>query len=175
MKLLDQCRHVARVCHLAYSTEKSYVHWIERYTRFHGIRHPNTLGVLEVEAFLTHLAVTDHVSARTQNQALGALLFLYRDVLKMDVGNLDAVRARSPKRVSDLHACDEQSGATGSQSAGRYASQGRCHLLNAAENGCRVLRGAFVCKSPEMLIIPLTLDRKGRYKRSWITDRPDTS
>ncbi len=65
MKLLDQCRHVTRVRHLAYSTEKSYVHWIERYIRFHGIRHPNTLGVLEVEAFLTHLAVTDHVSAST--------------------------------------------------------------------------------------------------------------
>ncbi len=99
MKLLQQCRQVARVRHLAYSTEKSYVQWIERFIRFHGIRHPNTLGVLEVEAFLTHLAVSGHVSGSTQNQALGALLFLYRDVLKVDLGTFDAVRARRPKRV----------------------------------------------------------------------------
>jgi site-specific recombinase XerD len=99
MKLLDQVRHVARVKHLAYRTEQAYAYWIERFIRFHGIRHPNTMGTAEVEAFLTHLAVKGRVAASTQNQALGAILFLYRDVLKVDLGMLNAVRARRPKRV----------------------------------------------------------------------------
>jgi hypothetical protein len=67
MKLLDQARHSARAKHLSYRTEQCYVHWILRYIRFHGIRHPNTMGAAEVEQFLTHLAVADHVAASTQN------------------------------------------------------------------------------------------------------------
>jgi integron integrase len=99
MKLLDQLRHVARVKHFSYRTEQCYAYWAERYIRFHGIRHPNGMGAAEVEQFLTHLAVAGRVSASTQNQALGALLFLYRDVLGHDLGTLDAVRARRPVRV----------------------------------------------------------------------------
>src|SRR5262245_48670066 len=99
MKLLEQVRHVARVKHLAIRTEQCYVYWITRFIRHHEIRHPNTMSTLEVEQFLTHLAVIDNVSASTQNQALGALLFLYRDVLHQDIGTLDAVRARRPQRV----------------------------------------------------------------------------
>ena len=90
MRLLDQVRHLARAKHFSLSTERCYVHWAERYIRFHGIKHPNTMGTAEVEAFLTDLAVKRHVSARAQNQALGALLFLYQDVLKIDA------RVRSP-------------------------------------------------------------------------------
>jgi len=75
------------------------VYWAERYIRHHGIRHPNTMGAPEIEQFLTHLAVASQVSASTQNQALAALLFLYRDVLRMEVGEFDAVRARRPKRA----------------------------------------------------------------------------
>lgn len=107
MKLLEQCRQTARVKHFSYRTEKTYLYWIERYIRFHGVRHPNTLGAPEVEAFLTHLAVEGHVAASTQNQALGALLFLYRDVLKLQLGSLDAVRARRPKRVPTVLSIDE--------------------------------------------------------------------
>lgn len=99
MKLLEQVRQTARVKHFAYRTEKAYVYWAERYIRLHGIRHPNLMGTADVEQFLTHLAVEGHVSASTQNQALAALLFLSQDVLKIDVGRLDAVRARRPKRV----------------------------------------------------------------------------
>jgi integron integrase len=99
MKLLDQVRAAARVKHFSYRTEQCYVYWIERYIRHHGIRHPNTMGTAEVEQFLTHLAVAGRVSASTQNQALGALLFLYRDVLQQEIGELDAVRARRPRRV----------------------------------------------------------------------------
>ena len=99
MKLLEQIRHLARVKHFSIRTERCYVHWAERYIRFHGIKHPNTMGALEIEQFLTHLAVKGNVAASTQNQALAALLFLYQEVLKIDVGRLDAVRARKPKRV----------------------------------------------------------------------------
>ncbi len=99
MKLLDQIRHAARVKHFSIRTERCYVQWAERYIRFHGIKHPNTMGTLEIEQFLTHLAVEGNVSASTQNQALAALLFLYQEVMKIDVGRLDAVRARRPKRV----------------------------------------------------------------------------
>jgi site-specific recombinase XerD len=99
MKLLDQVRHAARVKHFSYRTEQCYVHWIERFIRFHDIRHPNTMGAPEVERFLTHLAVEGHIAASTQNQALAALLFLYRSVLKIELGMLNAVRARRPQRV----------------------------------------------------------------------------
>lgn len=99
MKLLEQVRQQIRVKHYSYRTEKAYVYWIERYIRHHGIRHPNTMGRVEVEQFLTHLAVEGRVAASTQNQALGALLFLYKDVLHQELGLLDAVRARRPVRV----------------------------------------------------------------------------
>lgn len=99
MKLLEQVRQVARVRHLSYSTEQCYAYWIERFIRFHGIRHPNTMAAPEVEAFLTNLAVDGHVAASTQNQALNALVFFYRDVLRQEIGSFDAVRAKRPKRV----------------------------------------------------------------------------
>ncbi len=99
MKLLDQCRRVARAKHRSLRTENCYVYWIERYIRFHGIRHPSALEAADVEAFLTNLAVEGRVAAATQNQALGALLFLYRDVLRVDLGAFNAVRAVRPKRV----------------------------------------------------------------------------
>jgi integron integrase len=103
MKLLDQVRHALRTKHYSYRTEQCYVRWVEQYVRFHrtaeGFRHPATLGAPEVEQFLTYLAVRRHVSASTQNQALGALLFLYNDVLHVDLGPLDAVRAHRVRRL----------------------------------------------------------------------------
>lgn len=103
MKLLEQVRQALRVKHYAYRTEQCYLRWIEQYIRFHktdeGFRHPALLGGAEVEAFLTRLAVGRHVSASTQNQALGALLFLYQHVLDMERGWLDAVRAWRSRRL----------------------------------------------------------------------------
>jgi integron integrase len=99
-KLLDQVRRRCRVIHLAPSTEDIYVSWIRRFILFHGKRHPLEMGNAEVTAFLTHLAVEGHVAASTQNQALSALLFLYREVLQQDFGWLkDVVRARKGKRL----------------------------------------------------------------------------
>ena len=99
MKLLDQVCQILRVKHYSLATERCYGHWIRRFIFFQGVKHPNTMGADEVERFLTHLATTEKVAASTQNQALNALVFLYRDVLRMDLGNFDAVRARRPVRV----------------------------------------------------------------------------
>ena len=83
-KLLDQVRDVLRLKHYAYRTEQSYLDWIKRFILFHNKRHPKDMGRAEVEAFLTHLAVEGNVAASTQNQAFSALLFLYREVLKVE-------------------------------------------------------------------------------------------
>jgi integron integrase len=99
-KLLDQVRERLRVKHYSIRTETQYIQWIRRFIYFHGKRHPRDMGGPEVEAYLTHLAVDGHVAASTQNQALSALLFLYREVLEMELPWLDKVtRARRPKRL----------------------------------------------------------------------------
>ncbi len=99
-KLLDQVREAIRTRHYSYRTEEAYVGWIRRYILFHGKRHPREMGKEEVSAFLTALAVQRNVSASTQNQALAAILFLYRDVLECELGWLDdVVRAKRPQRL----------------------------------------------------------------------------
>ena len=99
-KLLDKVRDKIRAKHYSIRTETQYVQWIKRFILFHGKRHPKDLGASEVEAFLTHLAVAGNVSASTQNQALSALLFLYREVLGIDLPWLDnVVRAKKPLRL----------------------------------------------------------------------------
>src|SRR5262245_110930 len=95
MRLVDQVRHVLRLKHYSYRTEQCYVAWIERYVRYcKGAgewRHPAELGAADVESFLTHLAADRHVSASTQNQALNAVVFLYRDVLRQELGDFAAL------------------------------------------------------------------------------------
>jgi integron integrase len=107
-KLLDCVRDVIRVKHYSYQTEKTYVQWIRRYILFHNKRHPKEMGGAEVNAFLTHLAVAENVAASTQNQALSAVLFLYREVLQQQLDlNLDAVRAKRPKRLPTVLSTEE--------------------------------------------------------------------
>ena len=98
-KLLDRVRDAIRLKHYSIRTEQAYVNWIKRYIYFHGVRHPAEMGAPEIQAFLTHLAVQENVAASTQNQALSALLFLYKEVLKQDLGPIDALRAKKPKRL----------------------------------------------------------------------------
>jgi integron integrase len=99
-KLLDQVSARLRVKHYSLRTEKSYLDWIKRYILHHGKRHPLEMGAVEVEDFLTHLAVERNVSASTQNQAKSALLFLYKEVLGVDLPWLDNVtQAKTPKRL----------------------------------------------------------------------------
>jgi len=98
-ELLEQVHDAIRLKHCSIRTEEAYVNWVKRYIYFHGVRHPAEMGAAEVEAFLTHLAVKENVAASTQNQALSALLFLYREVLHQDLGPVDALRAKRPKRL----------------------------------------------------------------------------
>jgi len=99
-RLMDQAREVMRFHHYSLSTEKSYVQWILRYIRFNDKRHPKDMGKPEIERFLSHLAMNRDVSASTQNQALNAILFLYRDVLKSPIeAEIRALRATRPKRL----------------------------------------------------------------------------
>lgn len=102
-RLLDVVRHRLRVKHYSLRTETAYVQWIRRFIVFNGKRHPQALGKPELEAFLTDLAVNRHVAASTQNQALAAILFLYRDVLEVDLPWLEnVVRAKRPERLPSV-------------------------------------------------------------------------
>lgn len=99
-KLLEQVRDKLRRHHYSLRTEEAYLGWIRRFILFHRKRHPKEMGAAEVEEFLTHLAVEGNVAASTQNQALGALLFLYRKVLEVELPWLQNVeRAKKPQRL----------------------------------------------------------------------------
>lgn len=99
-KLLDQVREAIRARHYSLRTEDTYVHGIKRFIFFHGKRHPAEMREKEVAQFLSALAVDRKVSASTQNQALSALLFLYRHVLHLQIGWLeDVIRAKQPQRL----------------------------------------------------------------------------
>jgi len=97
-RLLDQVRTRLRLLHYSYRTEQAYTAWIRQFILFHGKRHPAQMGAKDLEAFLSHLAVERHVSASTQSQALSALLFLYKQVLQVDLPWLDGVVRAKPSR-----------------------------------------------------------------------------
>ena len=100
LKLLDQVSEVMRFKHYSIRTEQTYREWIKRFVVFHQKRHPREMGAFEIERFLSDLAVRAKVAASTQNQAFNALLFLYRQVLHQDVGQIEGVeRAKRPERL----------------------------------------------------------------------------
>jgi site-specific recombinase XerD len=103
-KLLEQLADVLRAKHYSYRTEQAYVYWeyvygVRRFILFHGKRHPREMWAAEIEQILTYLAVNESVAASIQTQALCALLFLFKHLLKMNLPALDAVRAKRPKRL----------------------------------------------------------------------------
>jgi integron integrase len=100
-KLLDLVRDKVRFKHYSYSTERTYVHWIKHYIVFHGKKHPVEMGKIEIESFLTFLATKKKVSPTTQNQAFSAILFLYKEVLGIDISkwNIQALRAQQRKHI----------------------------------------------------------------------------
>jgi integron integrase len=107
-KLLDQLRDAIRLRHYSIRTEETYVSWATQFIIFHNKRHPIEMSMPEINAFLTHLAVERKVAASTQNQALSAILFLYRNVLDLElIGNLDAVRAKHPIHIPVVLTKDE--------------------------------------------------------------------
>ena len=107
-RLLDEVRTVCRMRHLSIRTAQAYTNWIKRYIFFHQKRHPRDMGESEIRQFISHLAVDGGITASTQTVALSALLFLYRDVLKLDlkyVANIE--RARKPKRLPTVFTREE--------------------------------------------------------------------
>jgi len=107
-RLLERYREEMLVRRYANRTITSYVSWVRRYLHFHHLRHPREMGQDEINAFLTHLAVSEKFSVSSQNQALGALLFLYRTVLGGDVGSLEGVvRGYRPQRLPVVLTEDE--------------------------------------------------------------------
>ena len=107
-RLLDRLRDAIRARNYSPRTAEAYVFWVRRFVVFHGKRHPDTMGLAEVKSFLSYLAITRRVAASTQNQALGALLFLYRHVLGRDLARVDdLVRAKKPIRVPTVLTPDE--------------------------------------------------------------------
>jgi integron integrase len=108
LRLMDQCREVMRFVHFSLRTEEAYCQWIRRFIVWSGKRHPKEMGAAEIRGFLTYLANERQVSASTQNQALGALLFLFQKVLRQEPGWVDDFeRARRPARVPEVLAREE--------------------------------------------------------------------
>jgi integron integrase len=107
-KLFDQIRDVMRRRHYAYKTEKSYMLWIKQFIRYHNMKPPREMGAVEVEDFLTHLAVDQKVAPSTQNQALSALIFLYREVYQRNTDwNLNAERAAPTRYLPTILTLEE--------------------------------------------------------------------
>jgi len=107
-KLLDQVRERVRIKHYSYRTEQSYVQWIKRFILFHNKKHPKDLGEEEITQFLSHLAMQKNVAASTQNQALCAIVFLYKNVLNIDLGEFSKIQwAKRPKRLPVVFSKDE--------------------------------------------------------------------
>jgi integron integrase len=98
-KLLDQLSDAIRTKHYSYRTEETYTDWVRRFILFHEKKHPDTMGAPEIRAFLTHLATDRNVAASTQNQALSAILFLYREVLHKDIETIFVPDAKRPERL----------------------------------------------------------------------------
>ena len=108
MKLIPKVVQTIRFKQYSYKTEKNYVHWIKRYIRFHNYRHPNEMSEQEIVEFLSYLANTKKVSASTHNQALNAIVFLYREVLEIDLGDFSSfARAKKPKLLPIVLSKDE--------------------------------------------------------------------
>jgi integron integrase len=119
-KLLEQVSDIARFRHLSLRTEEAYRNWIKRYIIFHGKQHPRHLDADAVRAFLTHLAVNEHVSASTQNQAFNALLFLYKQVLQGNAPDIRGVeRARHSRRLPVVFTREEVSAVLGKMNGAR--------------------------------------------------------
>jgi len=110
-KLLDRLCEALRSRHYSRRTEQTYSHWVKRFIFFHNKRHPAEMAEPEINAYLTHLAVKEKVSASTQNQALSALLFLYRHVLDREIGDLgEVIRARKPRHIPVVMTREEVKG-----------------------------------------------------------------
>lgn len=140
-RLLDQMRDALRTRHYSPSTEKVYCQWVRRFIRFHRMRHPADMAEAEINDFLTHLAVGEKVSASTQNQALSALLFLYRNVIHREVGDLGGViRANKPQRLPVVLTREEVRAVLGEMSGMEHTMAGLLYGSGLRLSECLHLR-----------------------------------
>jgi integron integrase len=167
-KLIDRMRSEIRVRHYSIRTEEAYLGWVNRFFRFHR-RHPKELDAEDVNRFLTHLAVHDHVAASTQRQALSSILFLYRNVLKLDPPWIDnIVRARQPKRLPTVLSHEEVAAILG-----RIEGTAQLIVLLLYGTGMRILE----CLRLRIQDVDFDLGhitiRKGKGNKDRITLLPD--
>lgn len=167
-KLIPRFREAMRVRHYSLKTEKSYVHWLKRYIYFHDKRHPQDMGAMEVTAFLNHLANERQVSASTQNQALSALLFLYREVLEVELPWLDGViRAKTAKRLPTVLSRQEVEAIIGCLSGTRWLMVCLLYGAGLRLNECLSLRIKDVDLDSAKLIV-----RQGKGNKDRVTLLP---
>jgi integron integrase len=168
-RLLARLRTAIRVRHYSRRTEVAYRRWVVRFVRFHGIRHPRELGEAEVERFLSDLAVRGRVSAATQNQARAALLFLYREVLRTPLGQVqEVVRARSPARLPVVLTRGEVRAVLG-----RLEGQARLIALLLYGAGLRLLEALSLRVQDVDLEGRRLLVRRGKGGKDRVTVLPD--
>ncbi|VFQ47509.1 integrase integron-type [Desulfoluna butyratoxydans] len=170
-RLLDKVRDKIRLKHYSIRTEEAYTSWIKRYILFHGKRHPKDMGKKEIEAYLTHLATRRNVAASTQNQAFSALLFLYKEVLKIEIeGKIKAFRAKKPMRLPTVLTVDETQRVLAGMS-GQYLIMGQLLYgggLRAIE--CLRLRVKDVDFGLNQIVV-----RDGKGQKDRITIFPDVA
>jgi integron integrase len=189
-RLLDKLRERIRYCHYSLRTEQTYVFWARRYIRFHGLRHPRTMGVREVEAFLTDLATVKHVAASTHKQALSAILFLYRQVLDIDLPWMQEIgRPKARIRVPVVLSRDEVSRLLGCMDRDYAVFAGLLYGAGLRLNECLQLRVKDVDFDRKIIVVregkggkdrvvmlpaPLTVSLKEQIAHSralWAEDR----
>ncbi len=169
-QLLDRVRELGALKHYSERTVDAYVGWIRRFIVFHNRRHPGDLGVPEVNAFLSHLATANMVSALTQNQALAAILFLYSEVLERPLSSVDSfIRAKCPKRLPVVLTRDEVSRLIG-------ALDGACQLMASLLYGsglrvqeCVTLRVKDIDPGQRQIIV-----RRGKGQHDRVTVLPES-
>ena len=106
-RFLDKLRLHIRQQGLAYTTEKTYIHWVKRFIYFHNKKHPDNLGIVDVEAFLSHLAVNQFCSLSTQKIALNALVYLYKRFMDVDIADLSFLPVKAPRRLPVVYSQQE--------------------------------------------------------------------
>jgi len=158
-----------RLKHYSLKTEKSYVHWGRRFILFHKKCHPQEMGAPEVQAFLNYLAVDQHVSASTQNQALNALVFLYKHVIKKELGTIDAIRAQRPKRLPVVLTREENQKILSLLSGGNHLMASMLYGSGLRLMECLRLRIKDIDFSAKHIIV-----RDGKGSKDRVTILPET-
>ena len=169
-KLLDQLREALRSRHYSRRNEQTYCHWVKRFIYFHNVRHPSEMGEPEINAFLTHLAVKEKVSASTQNQALSALLFVYRHVLGREIGDLgEVIRARKPTRLPVVMTREEVKAVLGNLAGDKWLMASQMYGAGLRLMECLRLRVQDIDFSRNEILI-----RDGKGAKDRITMLPES-